>query len=205
VTRVTRRRNRQSGTVLIEFALSALLLFPLMIGVVILGLNLGRSVHVMQVCRDAGSMFVHGIDFAATGNQDVVVRLAQGMGMTRTGGSGVIFFSKVKFIPASDCAAIVGACNSDKYVVVQRLTIGNTVMSPLQSSRLGPAGSVTLDSHGNVANFLTDANAVSATFSSIMTLASGEYAYVSEAYFLSIDLTSLGAPAGDGVYARALF
>src|SRR5207248_9682154 len=58
---IIRRRKRQSGTEFIEFALSSLLLFPLMMGVVIIGLNLGRSIQVAQVCRDAGSMYVRGI------------------------------------------------------------------------------------------------------------------------------------------------
>jgi hypothetical protein len=198
--------KKQKGTALIEFALSTLLIFPLMVGVVIIGYNLGRSVHVMQVCRDVGSMFVRGVDFSATANQDLVVRLAQGMGMTRTGGNGVIFLSKVRYIPASACTGIVGACNSDKYVVIQRLTIGNTAMSPAQNSRLGPAGAVTVDAYGNVANSLIDPNAVIApVFTGIMTLAANEFAYVTEAYFLSLDLTDIGAGAGNGVYARAVF
>jgi hypothetical protein len=198
---VGRDRSRR-GTVLIEFALSSLILFPMMVGVVILGLNLGRSVHVMQVCRDVGSMFVRGVDFSANANKDEVVRLAQGLGMTRTGGNGVIFLSKVTLVP-SGCTS---PCNANQYVVVQRLTIGNTAMSPVQNSRLGPAGAVTLDSYGNVANSVTDPNAVvSPSFTGIMTLAANEFAYVAEAYFLSPDLTTLGAGAGNGVYARAVF
>jgi hypothetical protein len=200
---ISARRDRRSGTVLIEFALSSLLIFPLMVGVVILGFNLGRSVHVMQVCRDVGSMFVRGVDFSATANQDVIVRLAQGMGMTRTGGNGVIFLSKVQYIPTGACSL---PCNAGKYVVVQRLTIGNTAMNPVQNSRLGPAGSITVDSHGNVANTMTNANAVvTPNFTGIMTLADNEFAYVAETYFLSLDLTSIGAGAGNGVYARAVF
>jgi hypothetical protein len=182
---ISARRDRRTGTVLIEFALSSLLIFPLMVGVVILGLNLGRSVHVMQVCRDVGSMFVRGVDFSATANQDVIVRLAQGMGMTRTGGNGVIFLSKVQYIPTT--GACNSPCNSGKYVVVQRLTIGNTAMNPVQ-------------------NTMTDANTVvTPNFTGIMTLANNEFAYVAEAYFLSLDLTTIGAGAGNGVYARAVF
>ena len=195
------RRKRQSGSELIEFALSSLFLFPIMISVVILGLNLGRSVRVAQLCRDAGSMYVRGIDFSATANQDILVRLNNGMGMTRTGGNGEIIFSKVTFIPASSCVGIPG-CNSDKYVVVQRLIVGN---STLHTSTIGPAGAVTRDSYGNVANYMTNPNAVSSNFSTVITLAANEFAYVSESFFPSLDLTTLGAPASADVYSRAVF
>jgi hypothetical protein len=200
-TGVNRRRKRQSGTEFIEFALSSLLIFPLMMGVVIIGLNLGRSIQVSQVCRDAGSMYVRGIDFSQSANKDEVVRLANGMGMTQTGGTGVIILSKVQFISASSCTGIP-SCNSNKYVVIQRLTIGNTSVT---SSRLGPAGTVTTDSSGNVVNYMTDPNAVSTNFSNIMTLASGEYAFIAEASFLSMDLSSIGGSASTGVYARSVY
>jgi nitrate reductase NapE component len=198
---ISRRRKKQSGTEFIEFALSALVLFPLMISVVIVGLNLGRSIQVAQVCRDAGSMYVRGIDFSQTANKNELVRLANGMGMTVGGGTGVVILSKVQFISAAMCTGIAG-CNSNKYVVVQRLTIGNPSVT---TSRLGPAGAITTDSSGNVTNFMTDPNAVSANFTTIMTLAANEYAFVSEASFLSPDLTTLGGSASTGVYARSVY
>jgi hypothetical protein len=202
-TGLSRRRSRQRGTEFIEFGLSALVLFPIMIGVVMVGLNLGRSVRISQLCRDVGSMYVRGVDFSADPNKDIVVRLNQGMGMTRTGGTGVVIMSKVKYIPASDCVGIVGACNSNQYVVIQRLTIGNTAV---QTSRLGPSGAPVIDSFGNVTNYLTDSRAVTSSFSgAIMTLAAGEYAYVTETFFPSMDLTDIGAAAGSGVYSRAVF
>jgi len=198
---IARRRKRQSGTEFIEFALSMLFLFPIMLWMIILGLSLGRSVRVAQLARDTGSMYARGVDFSATANQDIVVRLNNGMGMTRTGGTGVVVLSKVAYIPASSCTGIP-SCNSNKYVVVQRLTIGDT---SLYTSQVGPAGSVTLDSHGNVANSMTDPNAVSPNFSTIVTLAANEFAYVTETFFPSIDLTALGAPSGSGVVSRSVF
>jgi hypothetical protein len=198
---VSRRRKRQSGTEFIEFALSSLLLFPLMMGTVIIGLNLGRSIQVAQVCRDAGSMYVRGIDFSQAANKNELVRLASGMGMTASGGSGVVIFSKVQYIPASSCTGIPN-CNSNKYVVTQRLTVGSTSVT---SSRLGPTGNVTTDSSGNVANYMTDPNAVSTNFTSIMTLAANEYAFVAEASFLSLDLTAVGGSSSAGIYARSVY
>jgi hypothetical protein len=198
---ISRRRKRQSGTEMIEFALSVLVLFPLMMGMVVLGLNLGRSIQVAQVCRDAGSMYVRGIDFSQAANKNVLVRLANGMGMTANAGTGVVILSKVQYISAAACTGIPG-CNSDKYVVVQRLTIGGAAVT---TSRLGPAGSITTDSSGNVNNFMTDANAVSTNFTSIMTLAANEFAYIAEASFLSPDLTTLGGSASSGIYARSVY
>jgi Flp pilus assembly protein TadG len=198
---INRRRKRQSGTEFIEFALSALLLFPLMMGMIILGLNLGRSIQVAQVCRDAGSMYVRGVDFSQTPNKNQLVRLANGMGMTANGGNGVVILSKVQYIPASSCTGIPN-CNSNQYVVVQRLTIGATSVT---SSRLGPAGSISTDSSGNVTNYMTDPNAVSTNFSNIMTLATNEYAFVAETSFLSLDLSTVGGSASTGVYARSVY
>jgi hypothetical protein len=198
---VGRRRKRQSGTAFIEFGLCSLILFPLMMGVVILGLNLGRSIQVAQVCRDAGSMYVRGIDFSQAANKNVLVRLANGMGMTAAGGTGEVILSKVQFISAAACTGIP-TCNSNKYVVVQRLTIGSTSVT---TSRLGPAGSVSTDSLGNVTNFMTDPNAVSSNFASILTLATNEIAFVAEASFLSPDLSAIGGSASTGVYSRSVY
>jgi hypothetical protein len=50
------RRRRQRGNELIEFALVATLLLPLLFGTVVVGLNLGRSIQVTQVSRDTGHM-----------------------------------------------------------------------------------------------------------------------------------------------------
>jgi hypothetical protein len=123
------------------------------------------------------------------------------MGMTASGGSGVVIFSKVQYIPASACTGIPN-CNSNKYVVIQRLTVGSTSVT---SSRLGPTGSVSTDSYGNVTNYMTDPNAVSPNFTNIMTLAANEYAFVAETSFLSPDLTSVGGSSSTGVYARSVY
>jgi hypothetical protein len=200
-TGVGRRRKRQSGSEFIEFALCTLVLFPLMMGEVIVGLNLGRSIQIAQVCRDAGSMYVRGIDFSQVANKNVLVRLANGMGMTASGGTGEVIFSKVQFISAAACTGIPN-CNSNQYVVVQRLTVGSTSVT---TSRLGPAGGVTTDSSGNVTNFMTDPNAVATNFTSIMTLATNEFAYVAEASFLSMDLSTIGGSATTGIYSRSVY
>ena len=194
-------KNNEKGSQVLEFALVCLVIVPFLLGVVVIGLNLGRSVQVAQIGRDAGSMFVRGIDFSQTSNQDILVRLSQGLGMTRTAGTGVVILSKVTFISAAACGAL-SPCNSNQYVVAERLVIGN---SALRSSNFGPAGAVTVDSYGSVANYMTDANAVATGFSSVMTLSSNEFAYVSETYFPSPSFDMPGFETGSGVYARAIF
>jgi hypothetical protein len=194
-------KNKEKGSQMLEFALVTLVLVPFLLGVVVIGLNLGRSVQVAQIGRDAGSMFVRGVDFSQTGNQDILIRLSQGLGMTRAGGTGVVILSKVTFIPSAACAGI-NPCNSDQYVVTQRIVVGNAT---LRSSSFGPAGSVTLDSYGNVANYMIDANAVATAFGSVLTLNANEFAYVSETYFPSPSFDMPGFETGTGVYARAIF
>jgi len=193
--------SKEKGTQVLEFALVTLIIVPFLLGVVVIGLNLGRSVQVAQIGRDAGSMFVRGIDFSQTGNQDTLVRLSQGLGMTRTGGNGVVILSKVTFIPASACTGL-NPCNSNQYVVTQQIVVGN---SSLRSSDFGPTGTVTRDTYGNVANYLTDANAVATNFSPVLTLNANEFAYVSETYFPSPQFDLPGYQTGTGVYARAIF
>jgi hypothetical protein len=52
---------------------------------------------------------------------------------------------------------------------------------------------------------MTDPNAVSTNFTSIMTLAANEYAFVAEASFLSLDLTAVGGSSSAGIYARSVY
>jgi Flp pilus assembly protein TadG len=193
------QRKAERGTSVLEFAFVAPVLAIILMGVVVIGLNLGRATQVAQIGRDAGSMYVRGVDFAQTGNQQILVRLSQGLGMTTTGGNGVVILSKVTFIAANGCTL---PCNAGQYVVTQRVVVGN---STLRTSSFGPAGSVTLDSEGDVANYTTDPNAIATGFGNILVLNVGEFAYVSEAYFPSPDYDLAGFDTGTGVYARTLF
>ena len=201
----TIRRQSQRGTAVIEFSLVTLTMFvPLLLVSIVLGLNLGRSIQATQVARDAGSMYMRGVDFSLSDNKLLIQRLANGLNMTTTGGNGVVILSTVTFIPASTCAPILPSpCNSDKYVLTERITIGN---SGLRTSNFATSGTVSQDASGNVLNYMTDPNAVLSTFgTSVMTLSSGEYCYVSEAYFSSPDFDMPGTASGTGVYRRAIY
>ena len=198
MTRIQCRR-RSRGSALVELAF---VMFPsllLLVWVIVVGLQLGHNVRAAQVTRDAASMYVRGVDFSKVGNQDILVRLASGMGMTRVGGQGVIILSRVTWIPEATCAASgLSPCNSNRHVITQRIVIGNSL---LRTSSLGtPAG---LDSMGLVANYMQDPLAV-ASFP-YMQLASGEFAYVAEGYFDAPQWRFPGFNNAAGAYSIALF
>lgn len=195
-----RRRSRR-GNAILELGLMAMPITVMLMGTVVVGLNLGRSIQGAQVNRDAGSMYVRGIDFSADFNKDLLVRLAQGLGVTRTGGTGVIYFSKVTWIPASKCTALgLSNCNADKHVMTQRLTIGNTTS---RASTLGTPANGLVDSKGLLTNYMTNGTAI--VYFPWMQLAENEYAYVAESYFASPDFDLPGFREGSGVYTLSIY
>lgn len=195
------RRKAERGNAILEFGFVVTPLVLLLMGVVVVGLNLGRMVSVSQVARDTASMYVRGVDFSKAGNQDIIVRLAQGLGLTRTGGPGVVMLSKVTWISQEQCEELdTGPCNGDRHVITQRIVIGN---ASLRTSSLGTPNPGLLDSLGQVRDYIQEPSAV-ANFP-FAQLSRGEFAFVAEAYFSSPNLSLPGFQGGDGVYARAIF
>ena len=83
---MTRQRSRgrqrtQKGHNVLEFALVAPFLIIMMAGIARVGMNLSRLIRVAEVSRDAASMYVRSVDFSKPGNQDILVRLSQGLGI----------------------------------------------------------------------------------------------------------------------------
>ena len=199
------RRRRQRGNELIEFALVTTLLLPLLFGTVVIGLNLGRSIQVTQVSRDAGHMYSRSVDFSEPANQALIERLAQGLDIHVTGGGGVVILSTVTFIGDNECDAaglVGGACtNRDYPVMIQRIVVGN---SAARSSAFGTPNPELLDSKGNVANYMTNTSARADGFMSVLALQPGDLAYVSEVFAPSSDF---GMPGYEttGVYCRTVF
>ena len=206
--RETNRRNgKERGNSILEFALVAIPTVVLMLGVVVFGIDLGRSVQVAQISRDAASMYVRGVDFSLTGNQQVLVRLGTTMNLQLGSGDGLIILSKVTFIPDSSCGSPGSPgypnCTSGKHVLMQRITFGNTA---LPGTHFPTHGSVTPDAQGNIPNYSTDPNAVIDNFAATLQLKPGEQAsYVSEAYFQTTDVKMNGFAASPGVYAQSFF
>lgn len=193
---------------MIEAALCFTFLTPMFLGVVAIGINLIRSIVTMQVCRDAGSMFVRSVDFSKTGNQDMLVKLAQGMNMTRTGGDGVIILSKLMKIGALQCAdgsgTLADCTNNGQTVIVQRLYIGN---QSLRTSSMGtpPSSLAGTDGSYDPEVYLKNTALAVSGFNTLLPLGDGETAYVSETYFAPPLSSIPGYGSTAGSYARTIF
>jgi hypothetical protein len=200
------RKKGESGNTLLEFALVSTFAVPLMVGTFVVGTNLGRSIHATQLSRDAGHMYARGVDFSTSTNQDLIVRLAQGTGMTRTGGNGVVILSRIIKVYQADCdaASLSGsACtNLNQSVVTQRIVVGNP---QLRASSFGTPSPSLLDSQGNVANYLKETSARAGAFGNVLSLNQGEIAYTAEVYLPSPDLDFQQYQKSTGVYARSIF
>ena len=204
-------RNRERGSAVIEFAFCfALFWIPLFLGTIVIGFNLIRAVQVTQVCRDAGHMYAYGIDFSQSAYQSLLVNLATGLNMTTTGGNGVVILSTVTYIDSGACTAggyqaDTSHCpNLNTIVFTRRIVIGN---SSLHSSNLGSPNSAEMDSSGNVSvsGYLTDTSNQVASFSSVIPLTSGQFAYVSEMFVQSPDTNWWFYSTTPMVSARSIF
>lgn len=203
-----KRARRQQGNALIEFALVISFLVMLLMGTFSIGMTLTKSVQAGVVARDAGAMFMRYIDFTLTSNKDLLVRLANGMGMTTTGGRGVVIMTQVMMIGATECSNggySTSACpNYNQPVVIKRVTVGNTA---LYTTTFGNPTASIIQSDGTIstANFLTNSTVRATNFSSVMTLNAGEYAFISEAYFTTPEIDMPGYRNNTYVYQRNIF
>lgn len=201
-------RNGRRGNALIEFALAFALLLPLYVWMLVFGLDLKRMMQTGQVSRDAGHMYARGVDFSLAGNQDVLVRLAAGMNMTRTGGSGVVILTRLLKVGAQDCTdggvAVASCSNLGQAVVTQRIVVGNESLKP---SLVATPDAGLLQSDGSIkpADYLTKSGARAAAFNAILNLAEGETAYVAEAWFDSPVKDFPTMNNRGPIYARTIF
>ncbi len=202
------RRSNQRGNTIVEFTLVAVFLVPLLLGTVNVGMNLSRSIQVTQLSRDAGHMFARFVDFSEAGNQDILVRLSEGLGMTRTGGNGRVTLTRMAQIGDLECEAggyEPANCPNHGYsVITQQIVIGNNQLRP---SNFGDPPSDLLDSKGEIDPdvYLTDIRTRADGFSSLLSLQAGEIAYVAEAYVVSPEFDFPGMFDDTEVYARTIF
>jgi hypothetical protein len=196
----------QKGVAVMEFAMSLLFLVPLLLGVFVFGFRIIRALQMIQVTRDLGHMYVRGVNFRNSGPIANAQTLATGYNLTSTGTS-VIYLSQLKVVQQSDCDAVPGAVagkpctNLGKTVFTEQLTIGNSAMgaSPFGTPPLQSDNSVSIsDQAGNSQD-------VAGGFSTILTLQSGETAYLAEMINQTADLNVPGFSGKPQVYARAVF
>lgn len=203
-----RDRNRRRGNTMLEFALAMTFLIPLMLGTFTLGVNLLRTIQVTQVCRDAGSMYSRSVDFTLPGSQMMLVKMSSGLGMTQTGGGGVVMLSKVTYVSNADCTAqsLAGnACvNRGKYVFMQRIYIGNKA---LKSSPFGTPAESGIDASTRlIKNIYTDATAQCSGFGTILPMTStADTAYLVETYFKGTGWNLPSSNVGNQIYTRGIF
>jgi hypothetical protein len=152
------KHRKERGVSYIEFALSLLVLAPLLLGTGVTGINMIRTLQTVQLARDAGHMYARGVDFSQPGNQTILVNLGSNLGLSATAGSGiaVVILSELTYVDDNTCAAAGaatggvhnGSCTNFGYwVFQQRIELGNASIrtsnygSPITS---GPNG-VTVD------------------------------------------------------------
>jgi hypothetical protein len=189
------RRPFERGATIAEFVLAVSLIFvPLLLGTMVVGVNLSRSIQITQLNRDAGHMFARGVDFAQTANRDLLTMLAGSLDLTSAGKSVVIFSQMLK-VDCTSCA------NRNRLVFTRRIVVGN---STLRTSAYGtPSG---VGSDGNVSNYLNSSGARVTGFDpAMMTVSLGETVYVVEGYYRSSELDLPGFMTGTGVSAKGVF
>jgi hypothetical protein len=194
----------------LEFALIVFPMLLMMFGVVVIGVDLGRAIQVVQICRDADSMFSRGAPLYSPSAQAFLVQLGQNMNLQSAGGDGLITLSKIQYIPdpafcgAGPADPRYATCATFKYVLVQRIQIGNTGIAG-SASRFQTVGTVSYDSLDQVNNYTTDPNAVITGFAATLPLKVNEESYVAEAYFQT-NSVSLGLlQTSPGIYAQSFF
>jgi hypothetical protein len=198
-------RDRRRGAAMLEFSLIMLLLVPLFLGSAGFGLNMLRSLEVVQLARDAGHMFARGSDFSQPGTKTILVTLGDDVGLTTTAAASnaVVVLSAVTYIDKAMCAADgkvdahgepLGCNNYTKWAFTKRLVIGNSNLrtsnlgSPLQTGPspvvIDGAGKISLHDQvtnaGDVAVF-TGINPYAVVNGAVSGLPSGQLIYISEA------------------------
>lgn len=209
----TRSRRPEAGNTMLEFALCSLVLVPVMLGVFTVGMNLARNLQVTHLVRNAGHMYVRSVDFSQPANQQLAVRLADGLRMNLAGGyqpdpagRGAVVLTQVVTPTQFDCdAAGIPACaNLGVPVIRHRIVIGNaslpgTVLGHPPANLIGSTGAI------DIADYLNNTACRAQNFGGFMTLSAGEVAYIAEGYFASPDYDLGGMFADSGVYSRAVY
>jgi len=225
------KRARQRGNTIIEFALLASFLIPMLTGAFTIGMALTKSIQVGNVARDAVVLLVRavtdpksGLDLAQTQNQRIIVRAAQGLGLNLNSnddpnhsGKGAVILSKVIMVGASECSLGISPAppsappwnsancpNYGKYVFAYRVVIGN---GTAYTSTLGsPGGPVQSNGTITQSDIASNTNDQVANFAGVtgMTLAQSTFALVSETYADVSYLNLFSVMRNPVLYARSI-
>ena len=171
------RSSSRRGNAVVELAICMPVLVFTLFGVVSGGLVFDRYMTVVQTGRNAASMFSRGTNFAKDDNKDLLL-FGQGLDITRTGGNGVIYLSRVVMAPS-------GTPNDGQLVIAERHVIGNSGYVASSIGQPSPTIWPNPDKpapNGDVKNYFDDPSAVAAVPAALMTLPLGESMYVAEVY-----------------------
>jgi hypothetical protein len=188
-----RRFKQPAGTSIRLYALGAIFLVPLSIGVLLVTSNASQNDNAYQISHDVASMYAQGLNFSQRPNQNIALSVADAKGIDVRGGKGVLILSKIRVVHASDCPSPAGKCGNKGYAVVtERYVLGNQA---LRASSFGTPA--TLDqTSGEVRDWANDPSARAADFPT--NLKPGEVTYAAECYLTSPE-------SGSGVYSRTMF
>lgn len=230
-----RRKRRQGGQELIEFALIALLLVSLLMGSFVTGMNLVRSIEANSTCRDLDDMYIHGEDFSTYPMQQLAQKLAGGLNLqigasfagnnaanTGNGGNVLVTVTQIMWVGSTtspNCVA-VGASNCtnhDSFVYTQRIQFGNGTLTSQSPSTLGNPSTTAISSAGVIQNPVTDSgaklpSAAQAAIQALWQTTSNGQSPLQDgqiSYVMEVYAQSpdltLGSFSGGGVYARYFF
>jgi hypothetical protein len=176
-----RRRARQGGNEILEFAVIALIFTPLIVGTFVTGMNVIRSNQANFIARDLADMYIHGADFSSYAMQTVAQRLSTGLGLqigssftgsqyanTANSGTGLVTITQLMYVGSTtDTQCVrVGASNCtnhDSFVFTQQIQFGNGTLSSEQPSTFG-SPTATRSTTGTIStDSVTDAGAKLAT------------------------------------------
>jgi hypothetical protein len=236
VKRATARRRRtESGQEMVEFALVAVLLVPMLIGAFVVGMNLIRSIQCNQVCRDLDNMYIHGGDFSTYPLQQEAQRLAQGLNLqigasfagnqqsnTANTGNGLVTVTQIMWIgsvTAANCVAVGASncANANSFVFTQQMQFGNGSLASSTTVSLGTCPAAIMNTSGIVQNYITDSRAqitgsAQTNLQNLWQVNNGTTTALTDGQVAYVVETyfqspdlSVGSLSGNGIYARYFF
>jgi hypothetical protein len=194
-------RRDERGNAMVEMAIGLPVLIMLMFGVVTGGLVFDRYMTVVQLARTGASVFSRGADFSSTANKNLLLLGSEALGMTATGGNGVMYLTRIQLSPP-------GGPNAGQLVIAERHVIGD---AGFHSSYVGtPASSIWPDQNeplpnGLVSNRNNQASALATVPAALNTLPLGESMFIVEVYHRSSELRFGNVWGGSGLMASKVY
>lgn len=229
-----RRRKTQGGQEIMEFAGTAFLLVPMLLGGFVTGMGLIRSIQVNHVCRDITNIYVHGADFTSYSYQQLAQRLSTGLnlqiGSSYTGndrnnsdnaGDMLVLLSEIEWVGATtdpQCVAVApSSCNSNSFVFQQRIKFGNGTLQAQSPDTAGDPSTTNISNTGVVSSPVKDSLAKLSTAKQTAMqalwqttangrtpLKDGQIVYMVEVYVQTPGFAT-GSFGGGAQYARYFF